>query len=268
MDTLPETIQVVLTLLAMVLMGYLSWYFSKRTRSHVPSTLTERGKLLLEERIPVVRHLSAAHKTKLYESVMALRKVGRFQSRHLTTAGGYDFFDIKTDDQAILFGLMALAMLNRSVPIPEQVFPLIITDETVVSTDPIFRGTLKKGALKFISRDDLHLDSHLHALGISPLVYQFARCLDEPDMLQATREHRAGFNALLDTLNAAYERIIMAPARAQHEETGETVDVLSGIGFLFESQKVYFGTYDEFNKLDSEVKGALASLYGERRILN
>ncbi|MFN4184059.1 MAG: hypothetical protein ACK4M6_04685 [Hyphomonas sp.] len=267
-DALSEGAQAIVGLLGIALSIFLVWFFSKRSRENQPSNLSERGRLLLEERIPLVRHLSDADKAKLFQSVSALRKAGGFQARVPTTANGYAFIDIKLDDQAMLFGLMAFTMLYRSAPVPEHVFPLVLTDDTVVSTDPIYLGAFKKGQMRFISRSDLDLDYPVHALGISPLVFQFAKCLDEPDLKQAKPEHRAEFLAFMDTLNSAYERIVMAPARAHHEETGEALDILSGIGFLLESQKMYFGSLDEFNNLDSDVKGALAILYGERRILN
>jgi len=255
-------------LAGLVITVFLSWYFMRRARTGLPSTLSERGKLLLEERIPLVRHLGDANKARLFEAVSALRKVGSFQSRVPTTNGGQAFIDIQTDDQAILFGLMGLAMLYRSAPAPDNIFPLVLTGETVVSTDPIYRGEFKKGRMKFISRDDLNLDQQVHALGISPLVFQFAKCLDTPELAHAKPEHRAAFNTMLDSLDAAYERLVLEPARTLHEETGEAQEFLTGVGFLLEAQKMYFGPNDEFIKLDGEVRDALAVLYGERRILN
>ena len=268
MDSLPEAVQVTVVLASLGITVFLAWYFSRRARTELPSTLSERGKLLLEERIPLVRHLSEANKARLFESVSALRKVGSFQSRVPTADGGQAFIDIQTDDQAILFGLMGLAMLYRSAPAPDNIFPLVLTSETVVSTDPIYRGEFKKGRMKFISRDDLNLDQQIHALGISPLVFQFAKCLDTPELTHAKPEHRAEFNSLLDSLDAAYERRVLEPARIVHEETGEAQDILTGIGFLFEMQKKYFGSNDEFIALDGDVRDAFAVLYGERRILN
>ncbi|MCA8902059.1 MAG: hypothetical protein KDA53_12500 [Hyphomonas sp.] len=236
----------------------------KRLRKPKSEQMGARGKQLLLEQIPIVSHLPDPLKGRFFEQVAKLRKNCTFYIGLGDPPTSEGFVKIKSDEHAIYLGQIALLTLFRPAGFPTQVFPVALTPDIVVQTDPIIQGSLGTAYPRTVMADDVSPNSTINILGLSAFAFQIAKFMDTPDLHSATAVHRQEYHALLDELDKAYREFVLEPAQQIERETGETPEVLSPFGFLLDQQQKFFGSFSEYQTIVPEVRTVLDTFFGKR----
>jgi hypothetical protein len=227
--------------------------------------LSDRGRALITEKIPLVQSLPDNLQRKLFEQITQLRKTCNFRVRYATSSQTQVLNDLSNDEQAILLGHLALLTLRRSTPFPTEQFPIAITGIIPLQSEPIIQGRPGTVYPRTVSWDDLSFDRVLNALGLSPFTFQIAKFLADPELKVAKPEHRGEYNQHLEALDRAYKEIIVEPAEALATVSGEPESIPSPYAFLLEQQKKFFGSYADYQDIDPRIRTFLDLFYGERR---
>ena len=243
-------------------------FFRKKVRKPLPKRLGTRGRQLLKEQIPVFDALSEAQKEKIFEQVIRLNRECAFYIGLGDPPTSEGFVKMKSDEKVIFLGQLALLTLHRRCEFPAQLFPIAITADIIVQTDPIVQGSLGTTHPRTVMSDDITLNSALNVLGLSAFAFQIAKFMDDLHLSSATAAHRAEYYELIGILNKAYDKYVVAPAVELQKETGETPEIPTPYYFLLDQQKKFFGTFSGYERMSPEVRAVLDVFYGERRQLH
>ena len=232
------------------------------------TNLTERGKTLIAEQVPLVNSLPDSLKQNLFEQVGELRKTCNFRVRYATSSQSEVLDDMTNDNQAILLCHLALLTLKRTTPFPTHLFPIAMTGNIPLQSEPIIQGRAGTVYPRTVSREDIALDSVLNSLGLSPFTFQIAKFLEEPTLKVATAEHREEYNKAVLELDQAYKEIVVEPAKELAAASGEPETIPSPYTYLLEQQKKFFGSFAEYLSIDPRIRSFIDKFYGQRQQLH
>ncbi|KJS25828.1 MAG: hypothetical protein VR75_09590 [Hyphomonadaceae bacterium BRH_c29] len=239
-------------------------FFGKKSRKPGRRRLGTRGRQLLTEQIPILGHLSETQTEKLFEQVIQLRKDCAFYIGLGDPPTSSGFAKIKSDEHAIFLGQLSLLTLFRGAEFPTNVFPVAVTSDIIVQTDPIIQGSLGTVYPRTVMRNDIALNSVLNALGLSAFAFQIAKFMDHPNLSSATAEHRKEYDGFVAAIERAYQEIVVEPALAFERETGELPEAPTPFEFLLEQQQKFFGSFAEYETIPPDVRVVLDAFYGGR----
>ena len=265
---IPDWLTVLILLIGFPGMIVLGQHIWRNVGSYRATTLTDRGKALIAENVPLVDSLSENRKQLLFEQISRLRKTCNFRMRHATSAQSDVLIEMANDDQAILLCHMAFLTLGRSAPFPVQLFPIAVTGNIPLQSEPIIQGRPGTVYPRIVSREDIALDRVLNTLGLSPFIFQIAKFIQNPDLKAATAVHRAEYNKAVLELDQAYKEIVVEPAEELASVSGEPETIPSPYTYLLEQQKKFFGSFAEYQSIDARIRIFLDAFYGQRQQLH
>lgn len=246
----------------------LAQHLWRNKNTYRATNLTDRGKALIAEQVPLVNSLPDNLKQILFERISELRKTCNFRVRFATSSQSEVLDDMTNDDQAILLCHLALLTLQRTAPFPAHLFPIAMTGNIPLQSEPIIQGRSGTVYPRTVSREDIALSSVLNSLGLSPFTFQIAKFLEKPDLKVATAEHREEYNKAELELVQAYKEIVVEPAEALAAASGEPETVPSPYLYLLEQQKKFFGSFAEYLSIDPRIRSFFDKFYGQRRQLH